>query len=128
MLLPELAGLTDVALLFLRLLIAILFVTSGWDHVREPGARGESIGFSPGATRLLGTIELAAGLAVGLGIFAQLAALALMGIMIGATYKKMFAWKTGFWGDEGSGWFYDLLYFVCALVIASTGGGDIVLV
>lgn len=128
MLFPELAVLSDVALLFLRLLIAILFVTSGWGHLKEPETRGESIGFSPGATRLLGMVELTAGLGVGLGIFTQLAALALMGVMFGAIYKKMFAWKTGFWGDEGSGWFYDLLYLVCALVIASTGGGDIVLV
>ena len=128
MLLPELSGLTDVALLLLRLLLAALFLTSGSSHVRDPEGRGESIGLPPAATRLLGVVELIGGAAVGLGIAAQVGALALMGVMFGAIYKKIFEWKTGFWGEDGGGWFYDLLYLVCALVTAATGGGEFVLV
>lgn len=127
--LPELSILTDPALLFLRLLLGVLFVSSGWGHVREPEARGASIGFSPRLTRLLGAAELAAGLSVGLGVLPQIGALVIIGVMSGAIHKKMFAWRTGFWGEEaGGGWFYDLLYLVCALVVVATGGGEFVLV
>jgi len=41
--------------------------------------------------------------------------------------KKMFVWKTGFWGEKGQGWYYDLLYLVCNLVILTTGGGALVI-
>ncbi len=128
MLFPELEPLTDTALLFLRLLIGILFATSGWSHVKDPEARGESIGLSPGFTRTLGVTEIIAGASLGVGIFAQLAALAVMGVMFGAIYKKMFVWNSGFWGEAGGGWFYDLLYLVCAFLIASTGGGNLVFI
>lgn len=125
--LPELAGLADLALLLLRVLIGILFVTSGWSHVRQPEERGASIGLSPGFTRLLGTAELVGGISVGIGAWAQIGGLVLAGVMFGAIYKKLFVWKSGFWGGSaGDGWFYDLLYLVCALVIATTGGGAIV--
>jgi putative oxidoreductase len=127
--LPELAGLTDLALLLLRVLIGILFITSGWRHARVPESRGDSLGLSPGLTRLLGVVELAGGVSVGIGAWAQLGALLLAGVMFGAIYKKLFVWRTGFWGGSaGDGWFYDLLYLVCALVIATTGGGVIVTV
>ncbi|NIR39421.1 MAG: hypothetical protein GWO22_26730 [Actinobacteria bacterium] len=64
---------------------------------------------------------------VALGVFAQLGALLLIGVMAGAMSKKIFVWKTGFWGDEGQGWFYDLLYLVCGFVILTTGGGTLAL-
>ena len=127
MLLPELSGMLDVALLFLRLLIAALFVTSGWSHAREPEERGESIGMSPAATRVLGVAEILGGASVGLGIAAQLGAFVITVVMAGAIYKKIFAWQEGFWGENGGGWFYDLLYLACALVIAATGGGALTL-
>lgn len=127
MLFPELASLVDIALLLLRLLIASLFLTSGWGHARQPEERGESIGFSPGFTRVLGVAELAAGLSIALGIYAQLGAFVIIGVMVGAIYHKTFVWKTGFWGESGGGWFYDLLYLTCAFLVATTGGGALVL-
>jgi len=127
--LPELAGLTDLALLLLRVMLGILFISSGWSHVREPEKRGESIGLSPGFTRVLGVAELLGGISVGIGAWAQVGALILAGVMFGSIYKKLFVWRTGFWGvSSGDGWFYDLLYLVCALVIATTGGGAVVTV
>ncbi len=32
---PQLAQFTDVAFLFLRLMVGIVFITSGWNHVQE---------------------------------------------------------------------------------------------
>lgn len=125
MVFPALAALTDLALLLLRLLLAALFGTSGWAHATRPAERGESIGMSPGVTRVLGIVELVGAASLALGIFAQVGAILLIGVMLGAIQKKAFVWETGFWGDEGQGWFYDLLYLVCCLVILTTGGGSL---
>ncbi|MFW6206226.1 MAG: DoxX family protein [Gemmatimonadota bacterium] len=125
MLVPELAGLTDVTLLLLRLMIAAVFATSGWSHMADPEGRAESIGMSPSFTRVLGIAEVLGALSVAVGLFAQIGAIVLVGVMLGAIQKKVFVWKTGFWGDQGQGWYYDLLYLTCSLVILTTGGGAI---
>jgi putative oxidoreductase len=123
MLIPELAALSDVALLVLRLMIAALFATSGWAHATRPKERAESIEMTQPATFLLGVIELLGAASIALGLFTEAGALLLMGVMLGAIYKKIFAWKSGFWGEDGQGWYYDLLFLVCSLVILTTGGG-----
>jgi putative oxidoreductase len=125
---PWLLGYNDLALLFMRLLVGAVFVTSGWSHTKDPVTRGRSIGLPPGVTRLLGLAELAGGLGVALGILPQLAALGLILVMAGAIQKKIFVWHTGFWGKHGTdGWHYDLLLVAMCLVIATTGGGRYVL-
>ncbi|MGH7514476.1 MAG: DoxX family protein [Gemmatimonadales bacterium] len=127
-LLPHLLPYADVAVLLMRLLVGAVFVTSGWSHVKDPVARGKSIGLPPGLTRFLGVAEVAGGLGVALGILTQLAALGLILVMLGAIQKKIFVWQTGFWGKHGTdGWHYELLFVVMCLVIATTGGGRFVL-
>jgi putative oxidoreductase len=126
--LPWLYQLSDAALLFMRLLVGVVFITSGWSHVKDPVARGKSIGASPGFTRFLGVVELAGGLGVAFGVLVQLAALGLLLVMLGAIQKKIFVWHTGFWGKHSDGWHYDLLFVSMCLVIAATGGGRYVLV
>jgi putative oxidoreductase len=121
--LPEIPLLSDIALLLLRLMIAAIFATSGWAHATKPKERAESIDMSPSFTQLLGIVELLGAASVALGLFPEAGALLLIGVMFGAIYKKVFAWKAGFWGDDGQGWYYDLLYLVCSLVILTTGGG-----
>jgi len=49
-------------------------------------------------------------------------------IMLGAIQKKIFVWHTGFWGEKGNGWHYDLMLVVMNLVIMFTDGGRWVLV
>jgi putative oxidoreductase len=125
---PWLLNHSDLALLFMRLLVGAVFVTSGWRHAKDPVTRGRSIGLPPGVTRVLGLAEMAGGLGVALGILAQLAALGLILVMAGAIQKKIFVWQTGFWGKQGTdGWHYDLLLVSMCLVIATTGGGRYVL-
>ena len=128
-LLPRLLPYADVAVLLMRLLVGAVFVTSGLSHARDPVTRAKSIGMSPGFTRFLGVAELAGGLGVALGILAQLAALGLILVMLGAIQKKIAVWHTGFWGQHGTdGWHYDLMLVVMCLVIATTAGGRYVLV
>jgi len=124
---PWLLDWSDLALLLMRLLVGWVFFYSGSSHVRDPVARGKSIGISPGFTRFLGLVEMAGGFAVGVGVLTQIAGLGLIPIMLGSIQKKLFVWHTGFWGDKSSGWHYDLLFVAMNLVIATTGGGRFVL-
>ena len=116
-------GYTDLALLLMRLMVGVVFISSGWTHAQNPVERGKSIGMSPGVTRFLGLAELAGGLGVALGVLTQFAALGLILVMFGAIYKKIVDWHTGFWGQHSDGWHYDLLFVLMCLVIATTGGG-----
>jgi putative oxidoreductase len=124
---PGLLEWNDLALVLMRLLVGWVFVYSGWSHARDPVSRGKSIGMSPRVTRGLGLAEIGAGLGVALGILTQVAALALILVMLGAIQKKLFVWHTGFWGENASGWHYDLLFVAMNLVILTTGGGRWVL-
>ena len=123
-----LAQFTDAALLLLRLTVGAIFATSGLNHLKDPAGRSQSIGMSKGFTALLGAAELAGGLGVILGVFTQLAAIGLILVMLGAIQKKIFVWKTGFWGKHGTdGWHYESMLVIMNLVIIATGGGKYVL-
>ena len=122
--LPRLLPYGDVAVLLMRLLVGAVFAASGWSHVKDPVARGKSIGMSPGFTRFLGIAELAGGLGVAFGVLTQVAALGLILVMLGAIQKKIAVWHSGFWGKHGTdGWHYELMLVTMCLVIATTGGG-----
>jgi putative oxidoreductase len=126
MIFPQLAQFTDVALLLLRVMVGIVFISSGWKHLKDPEARSKDIGMSKGFTVFLGAAEVAGGLGVMLGVLTQLAALGLILVMLGAIQKKIFVWHTGFWGKSGTdGWSYDTMLVVMNLVILTTGGGNL---
>jgi len=122
---PELTRFADAALLLLRLMVAVVFGSSGWSHLTRSAERSKSIGMSKSFTLFLGAAELAGSLGVAFGVFPQLAALGLVLLMLGAIQKKIFVWHTGFWGKDGYGWHYDLMLIVMNLVIIATGGGKL---
>jgi putative oxidoreductase len=124
---PKLARFTDLGLLLLRLMVCLVFVTSGWSHVTKAEERSKSIGMSKGFTLFLGLAELAGGLGVALGVLTQLAAIGLIVIMLGAVYKKIFEWHNEFWGEKTYGWHYDLMLIIMNLVLLFTDGGRWVL-
>jgi len=124
---PQLSRFTDASLLLLRLMVGLVFVTSGYSHLKDPETRAKSIQMSKGFTIFLGIAEVAGGLGVAAGVLTQLAAFGLILIMLGAIQKKIFAWHTGFWGEKSSGWHYDLMFVLMNLVIACTNGGAYVL-
>jgi putative oxidoreductase len=128
MIFPQLANFTDLALLLLRLMVGIVFVTSGYNHLKDPEARSKDIGMSKAFTIFLGAAELAGGLGVITGVLAQLAAIGLILLMLGAIQKKIFVWHSGFWGKSGTnGWSYEIMLIVMNLVIITTAGGNLVL-
>jgi putative oxidoreductase len=128
MIFPQLAQFTDIALLLLRLMVGIVFLTSGYKHLKDPATRSKDIGMSKSFTIFLGAAELAGGLGVISGVLAQLAAIGLILVMLGAMQKKIFTWHTGFWGKSGTdGWSYDTMLVIMNLVIVTTGGGNLTL-
>ena len=124
---PQLARFVDFGLLALRLMVAVVFISSGWSHATKSEERSKSLGMSKGFTLFLGVAEVAGGLGVAIGVLTQLAALGLIVIMLGAIQRKIFVWHTGFWGEKASGWNYDLMFVVMNLVILFTDGGRWVL-
>ena len=126
MLFPQLARFTDGALLLLRIMVGIVFITSGWKHFQDPEGRSKAIGMSKRFTIFLGAAEVTGSLGVVFGVLAQLAAAGLIVIMLGSIQKKIFVWNTGFWGKSGTnGWSYDAMLAVMNLVIVTTGGGNL---
>jgi putative oxidoreductase len=124
---PQLARFTDLALLIMRLMVALVFVSSGYSHLKNPTERAKSIGMSKGFTVFLGLAEVSGGLGVAAGVLTQPAAFGLILLMLGAIYKKAFVWHTGFWGEKSSGWNYEVILVIMNLVIACTDGGAYVL-
>lgn len=125
---PQLTNFADAGFLLLRLMVAIIFAASGWGHLKDPEGRSKSIGMSKGFTVFLGVAELAGALGVAFGVLTQFAAAGLILLMLGAIQKKMFLWKTGFWGKHGTdGWHYDLMLVIMNLTIIVTNGGKYVL-
>jgi putative oxidoreductase len=123
----QLARFTDLSLLLLRLMVGLVFITSGYNHLKDPEGRSKSIGMSKGFTIFLGIAEVAGALGVVFGVLTQLAAFGLILLMLGAVQKKIFSWHIGFWGEKTYGWHYEVMIILMNLVIASTDGGQYVL-
>ena len=104
MIFPQLVQFTDIALLLLRLMVGIVFITSGYKHLKDPATRSKDIGMSKSVTIFLGAAELAGGFGVISGVLAQLAAMGLILVMLGAMQKKIFTWHTRKSGTNG--WSY----------------------
>lgn len=123
----HLTYLTDYGLLFLRVMAGVIYASSGFNDLKDPDARSKSIGMPKSFTIFLAAAELAGGAGLILGVLVQLAAIGLILIMLGAIQKKLFVWKTGFWGNDGLGWHYELMLVSMLLVILFTDGGRFVL-
>lgn len=111
----------------LRLIVGAIFADSAYEDLKDPAARSKSITMPIGFTIFLGVAEAAGALGIITGILASYAAIGLILLMLGAIAKKVFEWKTGFWGKESPGWYYEVLLIATLLVIAASGGGDWVL-
>ena len=124
---PQLEHFTDFAIVFLRLMVGLVFVDSGYNDLKSTDVRSRNLGLPGGFTLFLGAAELLGGVAVIIGLLTQLASIGLILIMLGALQKKIFVWKTGFWGKDGFGWNYELILISMLLVILCTNGGRFVL-
>jgi putative oxidoreductase len=108
-------------------MVSVIFLSSGWSHLRNPEPRGKSIGMSKRFTLFLGAAEIAGSLGVMFGVWTQIASLGLILVMAGAIENKVFVWHTGFCGENSCGWHRDLMLVVMNLLIVFTGGGRYIL-
>jgi putative oxidoreductase len=123
---PHLAQYSDHSLLFMRFMVGLIFADSGYRDLKEPRTRGESIGLPTPLAAFIGVAELLGGIGVIIGIWPQLASAGLILVMLGALQRKIFVWKTGFWGTDGFGWYYELTLVSMLLVVLFTNGGRFV--
>jgi putative oxidoreductase len=121
------ANFTDVSLVLLRLMVGLVFLSSGYNDLKRPDERAKGLGLSRTFITFLACAELAGGLGVIAGVLVQLASIGLILIMLGAVQKKIFVWKTGFWGKDGLGWNYEGILISMLLVTLCTGGGRYVI-
>jgi len=122
---PGAMAYADWSLLLLRLMLALVFGSSGFNHLRHPKERAASIGMSVPFTVFLGAAECAGAMGLATGVLAPWAAVGLILLMLGAIYKKVVEWKTGFWGEKSIGWHYQLLLITMSLVIVTMGPGKL---
>ncbi|HUC42293.1 MAG TPA: DoxX family protein [Candidatus Micrarchaeaceae archaeon] len=123
----SLANYTSLAIFLLRLLVAAIFGSSGYYDLMDPPGRAHSIEMSKPITIVIGIAEVAGALSLISGVLIQYAAAGLILIMLGAISKKIFSWKTGFWGKGSQGWHYDLLMILLNFLFITTKGGKLVL-
>jgi len=72
------------------LIVGIVFIDSGWNDLRSPEERSQSIGKSTFFTIFLGAAGVLGGLGAVFGISSQFAALGLTVVGLGTTYEKIF--------------------------------------
>src|ERR1700720_2944585 len=120
---PQLSRFTALGLLLLRLMIGLVFVTSGYSHLKDPTGRAKSIGMSKAFTIFLGIAEVAGSLGVAFWSSHPACCLRSDPDHVRRHSEKDFH-LAGFWGENGSGWHYDLMFVLINPAVAFTNGGS----
>ena len=121
----------DAGLLIVRVVMGVtlslhgmqkLFGWFGGGGIAGTGAWFDSIGYRPGvvAAYMAGASELLGGLGVASGTLTPLAAAAVVGVMLVATWENR---PQGFWSAK-KGWEYNLVLAGVAVGIAVSGPGE----
>jgi putative oxidoreductase len=113
-----------IGLFLMRLIMGFMFIYSSTGKMKDVSGFSEKNEISKTLGYVVITCELTAGIGLVLGLFTQLAALIVMGLMTGTIAKHIFQWKSPYWASKG-GWEYDLMWFSMAKTIFLTGGGKI---
>lgn len=113
----------DLGLLILRLAVGVIFIAHGWakfSGMEDTIAFFAQLGMPALFAYAVAAIELVAGIALVVGIYTDLAALLIAGIMVVAlVYVKMVTFKLGLLG----GYELDLILLAGALTIMFVGPG-----
>jgi putative oxidoreductase len=125
---PALADYADWGLLSLRLVMGLIFFVHGWPKVTKPKQLAAAMGGKPAMVAFItvqGLVETLGGIALALGIFTQLIAIAFAIIMIGAIILKNTQWNTGFMAQQTTGWEFDLILLASAILLLLIGPGSL---
>jgi putative oxidoreductase len=120
-------ALADTGLLILRLGLALIFMYHAFPKLKMPWKMSKMMKMSTSGIVFLGLVELLGALAIALGLYAEIGALLLALVMLGALYYKIFVWKVPFTTMDKSGWEFDLLLLAGSLAIVFIGAGSLAL-
>jgi putative oxidoreductase len=120
----------SVGLLILRVVVGIVFIAHGWNHIFGGGKIAgtgrwfDSLGMRPGILHawMASLVELGAGALLILGLGTPLAGAGIVGVMLVAWITNHM--KNGFFiFRPGEGYEYVMTLTACGLVLSATGGG-----
>ena len=112
-------------LLVLRVFLGVIFVYHAMPKLMMSGKMAKGMGWSSGSVILLGLVELLSGLALVLGFYAEIGALLVGIIMLGALFHKMFKWNVPFFAMDKTGWEFDFILLGAAVAVLFLGAGAI---
>jgi putative oxidoreductase len=101
----------------LEWVLGIVFVVHGWAKVRNPIGVGKILGGGKNTGLIFGLVEVVAGVMIATGMGTFVSSIAIILIMLGAMYFKIFKWKIPFTTDTNTGWEYDLVLLAAALTL-----------
>lgn len=123
--LAQMHGLSDIALLLLRIGLGSVFLVHGLEK-RKLWKAQPSNQMPPGFLRTLRFLSFAeplGGLAVLVGFLTQIAALGLALVMLGALQFLIVRAHKKFKGENVAGWEFEFLLLIIAIALAVLGGG-----
>lgn len=121
----QLTQYNNVGLLVLRLAVAVIFIYHALPKLKDAKGMAQMVGMPAGMIFMLGAIELLSSVGLVLGIYAQLSALLLAIVMVGATGMKTMKWGVPFAAMDKTGWEFDLILLAANIAILLGGGGTI---
>jgi putative oxidoreductase len=101
----------------LEVVVGIIFIVHGWGKVRNPVPVGKILGRGKNTGLAFGLVEVVTGVMVATGLGTRPSTIAIIVIMLGAIYHKIFKWKSGFSSQTTTGWEFDLLILAAALTL-----------
>ena len=115
MLIPEMK---DLALLIVRVVFGVIFVSHGWTKFSSPAKWSQGLGYPTFIGFLVGCGEFLGGLGVLFGTLTQIAAFGPLIVMLGALYHHIFKWKQKF-----AEWELPLMLLAVAFALILLGAG-----
>jgi putative oxidoreductase len=116
----------DVCLLLIRLIVGFSFIIAARNKSRNIKKFAKNNGLPVPAAIVVMCLEFISGTALILGVWSQIAAIAIMMLMLGTMRLHIFKWRSPYWAQSG-GWEYDLMLFAFAAVIFILGAGSFAL-
>ena len=118
-------GLESWGLFVLRVFLGLIFLYHSVPKLIASGKMAKGMGWSSSSVFLLGFIEFISSLALIFGFYAEIGALLVGLIMLGAIYYKGFKWKIPFSAMNKMGWEFDFILLGVAVSIIFLGAGEI---